>query len=87
MAKVYSIHPLELNPGVTAEEFEKFVNSAGAGLQAGGVKFLKGDRGARKGQYMMLTEWDSVEARNRDFPEADLLGDELMQRMPEETAR
>jgi hypothetical protein len=75
MAKVYGIHVLELNPGVTGEEYEQFMAGEGAALLQAfpGVKLyiLKGDRGARAGQYAALWEFDSVEVRDQMFPRVD----------------
>ena len=70
---VFSMRQFELKPGVKAEEFEGFVRSEMAGAIAKamtGVKIqvLKGDRGARKGAYILIWEFDSVAARNRYFP-------------------
>jgi hypothetical protein len=70
MAKVYAIHEITLNPGANAQDFEQFVTELFAAMRLSGVTahLLKGDRGKRKGQYALLTEFDSVEVRNRYYP-------------------
>ena len=75
MAKVFSTHELELRPGVTAEEFERFLTTeymAGAApLSAGwSVAYMKGNRGERAGKYAVVYEVASVEERDRYFPQA-----------------
>jgi len=72
-APVLSIREFELKPAVKAEEFEGFVRRemAGvAGTDAAGMKvhILKGDRGARKGRYILIWEFDSAATRNLYFP-------------------
>jgi hypothetical protein len=58
---------------VRVEDFETFVNKEWPvytpypGWQ---VHVLKGDRGDRDGEYLVLLEIESVEARDRIFPRA-----------------
>jgi hypothetical protein len=73
MAKVFGVHEIELRPGVTAEEFERFLAQEYAPAEApppAGLKVyhLKGDRGERAGKYLVLIEIDSVETRDHYFP-------------------
>ncbi len=72
-APVLSMREFELRPGVDAVEFERFVRGEMAGTVAANVKgmkvqVLKGDRGRRKGDYMLVWEFDSVATRNQFFP-------------------
>ena len=73
MAKVISIHEIELRPGVAAEEFERFLTAEylpGVAPMPPGwsVAYLKGDRAERSGKFAVLFEVDSVEERDRFFP-------------------
>ena len=68
MAKVYGVTPVELRDGVKGEDFEQFWLNEFAPL--GDVlswtsHLLKGDIGLRIGQYMVIWEKPSVEARDR----------------------
>ena len=72
MAKVISIHEIELRPGVTAEDFERFLTAEylpGVAPMPPGwsVAYLKGDRAERAGKFAVLFEVDSVEVRDRFF--------------------
>lgn len=90
MAKVYGVHPLELNPGVTPEDFESFIMGEGAPLIRATVSkttILKGDRGARKGKYMALIEFDSVEDRDKAYPVADVPAEESARALPDDVQR
>ena len=78
-APVLSMREFELKPGVRAAEFEKFVRGDLAQTVARNVRgmkieILKGDRGDRKGAYILVWEFDSVDARNRFFPREGGLG-------------
>jgi len=73
MAMVFGVHEIDLRPGVTAEEFERFLAqeyAPGAAPQPAGWKtyYLKGDRGDRAGKYLVLIAIDSVETRDHYFP-------------------
>jgi hypothetical protein len=68
MTRVFGLHEIELNPGVNEEDFEKFFlkELATAPMYPGfSLRLLKGDRGARKGKYLVLFDIDSVETRDR----------------------
>ena len=73
MAKVFGIHELELRPGVTPEQFDQFVRDEVARAPAQPVwtiHVLKGDRGTRDGKFAVLIEIESVETRDRLFPDS-----------------
>ena len=66
MGKVYGLHALQLRPGVTGDDFERFVaNNIQQWPRIPGwrIAILKGDRGDQVGQYLALVELDSIEAR------------------------
>jgi hypothetical protein len=70
---VFSMREFELKPGVKAVDFDAFVRKEMAGAIAKdvtGMKMLvlKGDRGARKGAYLLVWEFDSLAVRNHYFP-------------------
>jgi len=74
MAKVFGMHMITLRPGVKEEDFEKFVTEEMYPLPTfEGVKnyLLKGDRGDREGKYLVMSEFESVEARDRMVPSPD----------------
>ena len=71
MTRVFGMHEIELNPGVKEEDFENFfLNEVAKTPFYPGWSFrlLKGDRGERKGKYLMLVDIESVEARERFSP-------------------
>jgi hypothetical protein len=72
-APVMSMRFFELRPGVKPKAFESFVRTELAdalGRGADGMKMhiFKGDRGERKGAYILVWEFDSVATRDRCFP-------------------
>ncbi len=72
MGKIYGLHTLELRPGVSGEDFEGFVAAnveQWPSLPGWRIALLKGDRGDQVGQYRVLIEVDSIEARDRVSPE------------------
>ena len=82
MTRIFGLHEIELNPGVNEEEFENFFHNevVKAPLYPGWkARLLKGDRGARKGKYLMLVEIDSVEERDRFAPDANQRSEETNQ--------
>ncbi len=84
MAKVISIHEIELRPAVTAEEFEHFLTAEylpGVAPMPPGwsVTYLKGDRAERAGKFAVLFEAASVEERDRFFPASGEPSAELQQ--------
>ena len=69
MARLVSIHEIELAEGADAVEFERLVAEGGPQLPVGWKsRLLRGDRGERAGKYAILYEIDSPEARDRYFP-------------------
>jgi hypothetical protein len=72
-AGVLSVREFELRSGVKPEEFEKYareeltraLSQAKTGTH---FRILKGDRGDRKGGYLLIWEFESVAARNEFFP-------------------
>ena len=70
MSKVLGMHEITLGDGADAAEFERLAGAV-VGLPAPpgmAVKILKGDRGARTGQYTLVIEMDSIEVRDHYFP-------------------
>jgi hypothetical protein len=73
MAKVYSLHMIALKAGASGPGFERFFHEEIEAVPAPGgitLRLLKGDRGERKGRYLLMFEVESVERRNQLFPEA-----------------
>src|SRR6478609_2217571 len=71
MGKVYGLHTLQLNRGVTGEDFERFAASnikQWPTIPGWRFALLKGDRGDEVGQYLALVELDSIKARDRVAP-------------------
>jgi hypothetical protein len=76
---ILSMRESALKPGVKAADFEQFARGEMAGAVAKNVKgmkikILKGDRGERKGAYILVWEFDSVATRNQFFPREGGLG-------------
>jgi hypothetical protein len=72
MAKVYGLHEIELRPGADPAAFEQLVAGAAdlEGLEGWTSYLLKGERGERKGKYMLLFEIESLAARDRYAPDS-----------------
>ena len=69
MARLVSIHEIELIDGADAVEFERLVAEGAPQLPVGWKsRLLRGDRGERAGKYAILYEIESPEARDRYFP-------------------
>jgi hypothetical protein len=71
MPTVYGLHEIELQPGVEPDEYERFFAEeiAPSPMVPGWkVHLLKGDRGVRAGKFLVLLEIESLEARDRYFP-------------------
>ena len=92
MARVIGMHEVQLPAGVTPEEYEQqFGNELATLPDHPGWKtyLLKGDRGDRAGQYLLLFEIESVEARAQIFPRPDEVSEEygrFREQHPESTA-
>ena len=75
MARVYGIHSVELKPGVDGHEFEQYVvqelNPILGQVPGQSIYFLKGDRGARAGQYLLVFDLETVERRDSLYPLTD----------------
>lgn len=68
MAKVFYIHNLELNSGVTEKEFERFLKeemSSRTSMPGHKSYVIKGIRGDREGQYTLMGEIESLENYNQ----------------------
>jgi hypothetical protein len=70
---LFSIRELELRAGVKPEEFENYVrqeltHALSQAKTGAHFRILKGDRGDRKGGYILIWEFESVAARNEFFP-------------------
>ena len=73
MDRVYGVRELELKPGVSEAEFERFVReewAAALPLRGLHMRVLKGQGGARTGKYLWLWEWESYARWREAFPEA-----------------
>lgn len=71
MSKVFAIHTIELKPGVRPETFEQFVNEEVSRVPwlAGWTTLVaRGDRGERRGKYVVIHVFDSEATRNMYFP-------------------
>lgn len=71
MARVLGVHEIELKLGTDTAEFERAAAEVASSVQPEGWRtlVLKGERGPRSGNYLMIFEIDSIEARNRLYPE------------------
>src|SRR3954453_1395775 len=69
MAKVFSIHEIELHPGVDPAEFERFVeDSSYPDMPGTRTHYLKGYRGERAGKFALLLEIVSIERLVQLYP-------------------
>jgi hypothetical protein len=71
MPKVFGLHEIELRPDVDPAEYERLFAEEIATqptLPGWTVQLLRGDRGPRTGKFLLLFEIESVEARDRYFP-------------------
>ena len=71
--QVIAVHQVELQDHIDAKAFEKFIHSEIAPIynRMKGQTFtlVKGDRGGRIGSYAIILQFDSIEDRNRIYPE------------------
>jgi hypothetical protein len=82
MTRVFGLHEIELHPGVKEEDFENFVlnEMSTAPMYPGwSMRLLKGERGERKGKYLLLIDIESLEARDRFAPAPDKGSEETAQ--------
>jgi hypothetical protein len=69
MPKVFATWIFTLKPGVSEEEFKRFVREWPLDPPTGThPRILKGERGEGLGKYLMLNEFESLETRNSYFP-------------------
>ncbi len=71
MAKVLGFNEIELNAGTTPEEFERFITEEFQRAPTfPGIRYnlLKGVRGQRVDQYLMVFEFESIETYQRIVP-------------------
>ncbi|GAA3690561.1 hypothetical protein GCM10022204_01890 [Microlunatus aurantiacus] len=70
MARVLGVHEIELKPGVDPDRFEKAASEVVTSAQPEGWRtlVLKGERGPRSGNYLIIFEIDGPEARDRLYP-------------------
>jgi hypothetical protein len=79
LPRLIAMHEPELFPGIRAEDFERFVTQSYIPAHASlgiNVQLLRGDRGERDGQFLLVYEFESVERRNNLFP-ANGLSDQM----------
>ena len=71
MSRVLGVHEIELVPGTDPEAFEQAAAEVVSSAQPNGWRtlVLKGERGPRSGKYLMIFEIDSLELRDRLYPE------------------
>ncbi len=73
MATVLGMHEIDLGEGADAAEFERMAAAVSSATAPSGmrVRVLKGERGSRAGQYLLILEMDSLDVRNLYFPVPD----------------
>ena len=73
MAKLYGAHTIVLRPGVSAEEFERFVRDEWRPARLPGIEvsILKGDRGQEAGAYLMVFAFEDAAIRDRYWPPSE----------------
>jgi hypothetical protein len=80
MAKVLGIHEIELLPGVSEADFERFVTAEFRprlnSFQGWTARLGKGDRGQRDGKYVLIMEIESTATRDRYSPSANEFSEE-----------
>jgi hypothetical protein len=79
VARVIGIHNLGLRPGVQAETFETFIAENHHRIEDypdWKFRLLKGERGNRLDQYVVLMEIASLAALDAFYPEPDIATDE-----------
>ncbi|HDS4948368.1 TPA: hypothetical protein QHX34_002699 [Klebsiella aerogenes] len=79
VARVIGIHNLALRPNVGAEQFESFIEANHHRIEDypdWKFRLLKGERGNRMDQYVVLMEIASLEALDVFYPEPDIATDE-----------
>ena len=73
MYQVIAVHEVELEENVDTEEFEKYVFTKIAPIynrvEGQHFQLVKGDRGSRTNMYAFVLSFDTLEDRNRIYPE------------------
>jgi hypothetical protein len=78
MPKVFGLHEIELRPEVDPAEYERCIaEQVATRIPGWTVHLLKGDRGPRAGKFLVLYEIESVEARDRYFPNEGQFSEEF----------
>ena len=71
MSKVYSLHMIALKAGANGPDFERYFREeigAVPGPSGLTMRLLKGDRGDRKGNYLLMFEFESDVTTKSAFP-------------------
>jgi hypothetical protein len=82
MAKVFGAHEIHLKPGANTADFERFVaEEVLPAFRLPGVttSLMKGDRGARDGQYLMVSVFEDVQTRDHHYPVHETPSDAALQ--------
>lgn len=83
MAKVLGMHRVDLKPGVNEQEFERFMKTdvlpVYRKVPGQTVHLLKGDRGERAGEYLLLIELESAERRDQIYPSEGGIAEDVQQ--------
>jgi hypothetical protein len=88
MAKVFSIHEIELHPGVDPAEFERFVaESSFPDMPGTKTHYLKGYRGQRAGKYAVVGEAESLERFVQLLPDDGGFSEEARQHFESEALK
>lgn len=77
--RIFRMWPVKLRPGVTTDEFERFLKEDWVEVlwSAPGVRsyVLKGNQGTEVGHYLIVTEFDRVHTRDLYFPPGSVESD------------
>jgi hypothetical protein len=70
MAKLFGIHRLELKPGVSTQDFERFLREEWRSWDIPGLRLYvaKADRHEHLGSYALVFEFEQAEVRDRYWP-------------------
>lgn len=79
MARVVGVHEIELRPGTDPAEFERVAAEVVSLPMFEGwtTRLLKGERGVRAGNYLLVFDIGDPEARDRYFPAEGQGSDEI----------
>jgi len=71
--RIFRMWPVKLRPGVSTEEFERFLNEDWVEVFWSAPRahsyVLKGNRGTEVGHYLVVAEFDRVHTRDLYWPE------------------